>query len=317
VPGPSRSRSRSSWSALALACALGAACAALQWKPLGSRRTAPIAGAESIGADECLVCHDEVQGHAKIASYHFDCESCHGPGSLHGDSEAKRDIRFPPNQDCLACHAVGFDTHLEWGTGEHSRAGVLCSDCHNPHAIEKHHLRTLKQTGLRHMDATSSLCVECHRDVGSRLVMPSHHPVAEGAMACVACHDPHEDSRVAFGDAAQRCATCHQDVVGPWIFEHPPVVEDCTLCHDPHGAVGQNLLETVQPVICLSCHSLTDQFHHDVSATGILGNRTIDQDRPTAPGQVVTRQEGMTFLRRCTDCHGAIHGSYTDEHLRH
>ena len=124
MPGPSRSRRRITWSALALAGALGAACAALQWKSLGPSRTAPIAGAESIGADECLVCHDEVQGHAKIAAYHFDCESCHGPGEAHLKARmvaaAKEDesgakagyanipddeiIKAPTQKTCLECH---------------------------------------------------------------------------------------------------------------------------------------------------------------------------------------------------------------------
>ncbi len=80
-----------------------------------------------------------------------------------------------------------------------------------------------------------------------------------------------------------------------------------------------NLLETIQPVVCLSCHSLNDEMHHDFAATGLFANLggTISQDRPTAPAQQIKASEARTFLRNCTNCHGAIHGSYTDEHLRH
>jgi DmsE family decaheme c-type cytochrome len=168
------------------------------------------------------------------------------------------------------------------------------------------------------MDAPSRLCVDCHDDVGSKLRFPSHHPVPEGMMSCLSCHDPHEDRRIAGGSPNRICEKCHQDVAGPWIFEHAPVVDGCTLCHDPHGAVTENLLATMLPELCLSCHSLNDFWHHTVLGTGILTNTSISQDRPPASSsEAVTSAEAMTFLRRCTDCHGAVHGSYTDEHLRH
>jgi DmsE family decaheme c-type cytochrome len=285
-----------------------AACMSLRWEPLGPRRTAEVPGAERTGAEECSTCHEDVQGHARIASYHADCEACHGGGSLHAESEATADTRYPTNDDCLLCHAVARNTHLQWGTGEHSRAGLLCSDCHNPHDVSKRHLRTQRHVAWRDMDAASGLCVTCHVDVGTKLNYPSHHPVGEGAMSCLSCHDPHEDRRVSFGDRNQLCATCHQDFVGPWTFEHPPVTDDCSICHDAHGAVADDLLTQIQPIVCLSCHPINDLFHHNTGASGIVGN--VD-------GSDITPLEANTFLDRCTDCHGAIHGSYTDEHLRH
>ena len=126
-------------------------------------------------------------------------------------------------------------------------------------------------------------------------------------MGCVECHDPHEDRRVSFGDRNQLCAECHQDYVGPWTYEHPPVTDDCSICHDPHGAVADDLLDTVQPVACIGCHTVNDLAHHDQFATGIPGNTV---------GSPITAQEATTFLDRCTDCHGAVHGSYADPHLR-
>ena len=312
---PTRRRLRSPGVPVAVASAL-VACA-LAWTPSGPRRVEPIPLAEPIGAEECGVCHEEVQGHARIASYHADCESCHGGGSLHADSEEIRDIRHPAAGDCLACHAPGRDTHLQWGTGEHSRAGLLCSDCHNPHAVTRNHLRETSAVGSLEMDAASRLCAECPVDVASQLTYPSHHPVREGMMACTSCHDPHEDRRVTLGDRNQRCYGCHQDYAGPWVYEHLPVVEDCANCHDPHGAPGENLLETVQPVICLSCHTLNDLWHHTVAGTGVATNVFATQDAPTAPGEVIGPGEARPFLHRCTNCHGAVHGSYTDEHLRH
>ena len=87
-------------------------------------------------------------------------------------------------------------------------------------------------------------------------------------------------------------------------------------CHDPHGALSDKLLHTSEPIICLSCHSLNDIWHHDATGTGFLANQTITEDLPTNPAERIGR-EVVTFQDRCTSCHGAIHGSYTDEHLRH
>ncbi len=293
------------------------ACIAFQWKPLGPHRSAPVPGAEMVGSEECLVCHDEVQGRPEIARYHEGCETCHGGGSLHSESEARLEIRFPANGDCLACHVVGRRSHLQWGTGEHARAGVYCTDCHNPHTASRRHLRTHGPSPYPDIDAVSGLCLSCHPEVAARLAFPSHHPLPQGGMSCLGCHDPHEDRRVAFGDENQDCADCHQDYMGPWTFEHPPTVEGCTICHNPHGAVADNLLDTDQPALCLSCHSLNDLWHHGPAGTGDPFSRTITQDFPNDPMEIIKRQNAMTFLRRCTDCHGAIHGSYTDEHLRH
>ncbi len=302
-----------------------AACASVLWTPVGSRRTAPIPNATLVGAEECQVCHEDVAGHEVMASYHSNCESCHGGGSLHVDSESIDDIRNPSSEDCLACHRPGRDTHLQWGFGDHSRAGLICSDCHDPHNKERSYLRLSRPTPFPDMDTSSQLCVECHSNVGTRFRYPSHHPVAEGAMGCTSCHDPHEDARVRPGTQNQLCAECHQSVMGPWIYEHPPATEDCQICHDPHGAVTNDLLVTVQPVVCISCHSVNDEFHHLQIGPGIPfpDNITITEDFPTDPAQKIKpfepsqRNQAGTYLRRCTDCHGAVHGSYTDEHLRH
>jgi DmsE family decaheme c-type cytochrome len=265
-------------------------------EPQRHHRTAAVQGADqAIGAEECTACHDEVQGRAPIAAFHGDCEACHGLGTLHVESEATQDIRFPTSRDCLACHESGHATHLDWGTGQHERAGVLCSDCHNPHNREPQHLRAARQVNFLQADRGTQVCISCHAEVASQLYLPSHHPVREGMLGCSDCHEPHGDRRSAFGGGTALCAGCHQDHVGPWIFEHPPAAEDCTTCHAPHGTASYNLLETSQPALCLSCHTPPDLWHADTGS--------------------VTGPVAASFYTRCTDCHGAIHGSYEDPHL--
>ena len=309
------------------ACAAALACA-LAWKPIAPRRIEPVKDATRIGSAECVDCHKDVQDHPKIAAYHADCEACHGGGSLHAESQEPEDIRFPGTADCLACHEKGRDTHLEWGTGEHARAGLLCTDCHSGHATTRRHLREPRAGvfatkaaapgGIVDADLRARVCVECHEDVAARFEYPSHHPVREGQLDCTSCHDPHGDSRVQPGDSNRRCTSCHQDYAGPWVYEHEPVVEDCTECHDPHGAPADALLTSPQPVVCISCHTLADLWHHNTAGTGIPGNTGATADfPPSGSGAAVKGLEARTFLRDCTNCHGAIHGSYTDETLQH
>ena len=306
--------------ALAVAAAAAIAACATAWRPEPRsyhRTTVDLEDAEILGFEDCLDCHEEVRGRAPIPAYHEDCEGCHGFGSVHADSEEPEDIRFPASADCLACHEEGRDTHLDWATGEHERAGLICSDCHDPHQREPNLLRIGGEIRFGHLDPNSTLCVQCHTDVASRLNFPSHHPVREGMLSCTDCHAPHGDRRTALGDRVSLCAECHQDYVGPWIFEHAPAAEDCTMCHNPHGSAAPNLLDTAMPTLCLSCHSTADPWHFE--ATGELGLQTISTDNPRPPGQrcqLVTMFSAGAFYARCTDCHGAIHGSYQDRHLR-
>ena len=311
-------RSRAQVAASFLAAVVVAACISLRTpiEPQSYHRIAQVPGAEAVGADECTVCHEEVQRRSPVNSYHGDCETCHGLGGLHVDSEETAEIRFPGAADCLACHESGSTGQLAWSTGEHSRAGLLCSDCHDTHNRELRNVRRVRQLRFPHMDDDSTLCVSCHRDVASSLSLPSHHPVREGMLGCTSCHAPHGDRRIALGAPTALCAGCHQDYVGPWIYEHAPVAEDCSYCHAPHGAASSDLLETSQPAICLSCHTLADDRHFRAFASGVPGSDPISSDFPTSPSETIGGAVGGAFYTRCTDCHAAIHGSYEDPHLR-
>ncbi len=142
-------------------------------------------------------------------------------------------------------------------------------------------------------DAKSALCMTCHTDVAARMNMPSHHPVKEGGLSCVSCHDPHSGKQTALAGKNAHCAKCHQAVAGPKVFEHAPVAEDCTTCHNPHGSPNRRLLQLTQPMQCLQCHSVTANRH--ASGTGALRGAQ---------------------LRNCTNCHSAIHGSHSDPKLK-
>jgi len=262
-------------------------------EPASWHRTAEVEGDNYlIGNAECIDCHEEVQGYAPAPDYHADCESCHGPGGLHFESEEPGDIRHPTNADCADCHGERGRTLLSWSSDPHEGAGVLCSDCHAPHRRAPAEIREVSRVQSavsRHAGATSRLCSSCHPDVAARFELPSHHPLREGMLECSDCHAPHGADAAALGPDTLRCTGCHQDVAGPWIHEHTPVAEDCGACHEPHGASNDGLVEPSQPGVCIQCHS--------VALSGAV-------------------HEPWAFTSACTECHSAVHGSLTDGFLR-
>ncbi len=274
----------------------GLVACALQWgpsEPEGRHRTAAVEGAgQRIGSEACAACHASFADHFAFSEAHPDCESCHGPGQLHDYTARAADIRFPSSEDCAACHGTRSTTLLGWTHSPHARADVLCSDCHDTHNRELWNLRpadAVQTAVFRNADPATQLCASCHPGVRAQFDLPSRHPLGEGMLGCTDCHEPHASRRQTLGAATRRCLECHQEVAGPWIYEHPPVTEDCSYCHTPHGASADFLLETSQPAACISCHSL-----------------------PIA-GAV---HQPYAFTTACTDCHNAVHGSYADPHLR-
>lgn len=249
-----------------------------------------------IGSESCIDCHDDMMdrisksGHGRLAGHELDpdklCESCHGPGSIHGDSEGETPIahRFTEesaerdvNQTCVRCH-VGGET-LGWPASAHSTGGVLCIECHKVK-------EAYKQLGA---EQQKTLCASCHPDQDALFDLPSHHPVREYKMACGDCHNPHgaEDFMLEYDNVNDLCFSCHADKEGPFLYEHEPVVENCLACHDAKGAVTNNLLKMNEAALCLRCHA----GHEDVHPR--LNNPELRAG----------------YMTRCTRCHSQIHGS--------
>lgn len=249
--------------------------------------------AQMVGKERCLECHDEKK--QKLLKVHANCESCHGPGSVHVEGPATDNIAYPDAGACLACHQYRDTQRLTWKSSEHRQANLVCIDCHTAHE------ESFRKPDVRfsYLDPKSALCLRCHTNKVGQFRMTSHHPVLEGGINCVECHNPHEDRKLQVAQRNDLCYRCHQEKRGPWVYEHPPAVEDCLICHNPHGAVSRRLLRKNEPYLCLTCHSVATNRHVDQGSTGI-------------PGTTFTR----TFFSRCTDCHGAHHGTHQDEWLR-
>ena len=96
------------------------------------------------------------------------------------------------------------------------RAGVTCSDCHDPHGL-----------GLR--APGNGVCAQCHMPAKFDTPAHHHHNVNSDAARCVSCHmpartymvvDPRRDHdlRIPRPDLSHRhaCTECHQDQPPAW-----------------------------------------------------------------------------------------------------
>jgi len=242
-----------------------------------------------------------------------DCQACHGDATEHLKNPVKNSMpqRFLPTTlaaeksgVCLSCHAG--NRHLTfWDSGRHAVNGVSCNNCHNLHAPPP----PAAASALKQRDPTVSpyvntirqleykTCTVCHMQIRSAILKPSHHPIMEGKVRCTDCHNPHgalSERMVNNESINDLCKTCHADKRGPYMFEHPPVEQNCLTCHNSHGSAHNKLLNEKVPNLCQDCH---DWSRHP--GTFYSGN----QGWP--PGASNTR----LIARSCLNCHNNIHGS--------
>jgi DmsE family decaheme c-type cytochrome len=256
--------------------------------------------------DDCAACHEEVAAsfgpttHGRLRAFEagdgvVGCASCHGDAAKHletGDPDSV--VRFGKNEiddsrACLSCHAARSAS--EWSASAH--AGELgCTSCHTVHGKA----------------APESKCASCHADVAGLMNAPSHHPVREGKMSCASCHNVHSANPGALVTSQRTndlCTSCHGSKEGPFVFQHEPVEEDCSICHTPHGSVANNLLTANEPFLCLQCHEL--HFHAGLKTVSTSGSVTVGgKAYPNVMGEHGYQR---AFGTKCTQCHTQIHGS--------
>ena len=266
------------------------------------------------GADSCLRCHDE-EGefpvlamfrtpHASRTDPHSpfataQCEACHGPGGQHeadhrrGDSGAPMldfgaDAATPvAEQDavCLECH--GGHDRMAWIGSPHQEQEVPCASCHRVHA---------EQDPMRLAESQQQVCFDCHPRARAQFHQPSSHPLRFGKMACTDCHSAHEgfnDHALVQNNINDTCYTCHAEKRGPFLWEHAPVPEDCTECHNAHGSNHPAMLTQRPPLLCQRCHMAA-------------GHPSVAYTSEAAGGSYDSR---FMLGASCMNCHAEVHGS--------
>jgi DmsE family decaheme c-type cytochrome len=250
---------------------------------------------DAIARDFRLSIHGE-QVAAETGLPLVNCESCHGPGSLAikniKDNKCDATTFIPLDKIpagarsliCLKCHSKqSLESITGWSGSRHDLAGVACTDCHKLH---KGPAQTVARKEI------AALCISCHQAVGTAFALPSHHPVPEGYMTCVDCHDPHgtvNDADLKASTTREVCARCHADKTGPFVFEHAALDNDCQSCHDPHGSTNRQMTRWAQPFLCLQCHN----GHNGAYQAALRGDQATKK----------------VFFGNCTGCHTRIHGT--------
>jgi len=264
-------------------------------------KATPSGEAMIVGSKVCLGCHatqaaafsETLMGRIqKKTPGKFECENCHGPGSLHVKAGGGRGvggiISFRPddtsrsaeenNAICLGCHQRGDRTY--WDGSTHESRGLQCSNCHTVmrNVSRKYNTKTAWEP---------ETCFQCHKDRRAQMYRSAHMPLREGKVTCSDCHNPHgsvTEAMLREDSINDTCYKCHAEKRGPFLFEHTPVRENCDNCHDPHGSVNEFSLKLSRPRLCFECHS--------------IGH---------APTQGVNSV--FTMSRSCQNCHTLIHGS--------
>ncbi|MBD3333437.1 hypothetical protein GF356_11365 [candidate division GN15 bacterium] len=253
--------------------------------------------------ETCLLCHEGYQSGLEASGHQLSsqiessgvligCVSCHSGGAEHVDDPMLDNIGRPQMMTkgevtpmCAACHqphtqsgTVGFDPHLGMD--------INCVDCHTIHGSTQEILRAEQ----------SDLCGKCHVDAVGQFQLRTNHPLADGYIECVSCHDFTGENAPQFGHGGNvNCFQCHPEQSGPYRYEHQATSSfaaeghGCTGCHEPHGSPNDRLLNQPGNGLCFQCHAYP--AGHRVAHDGIA--QGID----------------------CMECHSAVHGSHDNPGL--
>lgn len=252
--------------------------------------------------DDCAACHEETvkafagtkhgTEFAKGTEHRgANCASCHRGAAEHvasgGEKKPASLKRGAMAADaCLACHE-GSASQAHWTGSAHERAGLACASCHDPHESRPGTPRAAK--ALPGPTETTKRCLECHGSVRAAMNQRSSHPLKDGVMDCASCHDPHGtagEKLLKRSSVNDLCYSCHQNLRGPFLWEHSPVREDCLTCHKAHGSNSPKILQARITQLCQSCHQ---QGRH--------------QTLPGVPASV------WVGNKACLNCHQQIHGT--------
>lgn len=281
--------------------------------------------------DECLACHDQIDGAKFKASVHgslFECSGCHT------DIKSAPHETTPQKPKCESCHP---EEVAAWANSQHAQGvkegigGAQCVSCHGSvHEI----LPSADPQSRTYHTNIPKTCGSCH---GQKFVMEkaglstqmfssyqgSVHgrAVAKGSLkaaVCTDCHDFHAvfspnnpQSAIFKFNVPRTCGKCHNNIAAQYSSSvHGKALQHgnwnspvCTDCHGIHAikshidptspvAAGQVAMTT-----CARCHDgvrLTQEF-------GVPGGR-VSSYQSSYHG--LARRLGSAVAANCASCHG-------------
>lgn len=178
--------------------------------------------------------------------------------------------KFVGMETCATCHekiVKNFErtTHSRLVVANQNIQGQACESCHGPGSLHADaQTKAQKKATIVNPGKKPEACFKCHLDKKGEFMLQYHHPVPEGKMNCIDCHDPHSAEGVRPGttrslfDKNYVCTRCHKDKAGPWVYEHEALREGCTFCHNVHGSINEKMLKERDANLCLKCHYQRD-----------------------------------------------------------
>lgn len=235
------------------------------------------------------------------------CVRCHGPDIEHSMAEQSSLIAFSQpagqgvqtgNEICLGCHKN--NRLLHWSGSAHESDDVACVGCHVVH----------KEDGVLEKKKEAKVCFRCHQTVRGEFLKPYNHPIREEKLTCSDCHQSHGGngpSELKGFTVNESCVGCHPELRGPFLWEHQPVSESCTLCHNAHGSIQPAMLLARGPHLCQLCHQPTSEMNAR-HARLALGYSDPDSGIP-GPGGGGAGISRFVLSSNCMNCHVQVHGS--------
>jgi predicted CXXCH cytochrome family protein len=236
------------------------------------------------------------------------------PGSAHALVAAKapdtsmKGATYVGMETCATCHeeqvrSFKLSPHarlVQKGTENEAQG---CETCHGPGSKHAENGGG-KGNAIINPKKDPTICFTCHMEKKMEFRLPSHHPVLEGKMSCVDCHDLHgSDAKpwtaTSMEGVNEVCFKCHRDKQGPYVFEHPAMREGCTACHKVHGSINDKMLQVRDMNLCLKCHSEPAN-----SGNAFTVSADSHSSRPA---------RGTCWS---TGCHSDVHGSNFQRHLK-
>ncbi|MGA1868722.1 MAG: cytochrome c3 family protein [bacterium] len=239
---------------------------------------------------ECLQCHDPHENSLVIpeAGLCFRChkdapfrkqiihlpvkkgqctQSCHLPHA--SSNEFLLFFPYKSSAICLDCHPFNKETHTSYPYMQNF-SKVNCLSCHTPHSSERDGL----VFSNLHSPFKKKECQKCH----------SLHEKKEGGNLCYTCH---MDARKKFLSRSTQHLTGDK--------------EECTICHNPHGAERKSLVRTSLRRLCTRCHDINKKYgnltpHPEVAA----GRCSTCHNAHSSDNPKFFQKE---IIALCTECH--------------